>query len=797
MRVAIQADPFEGWNPGAAWRESGCWPANWIGCPNTNPPFVAAFRLKFTVQTPGRARVHVSADERYELFLDGLRLGRGPERGAPDVWFFESYELNLEMGRHVLAARVWALGDTGMEGQMSSAPGFLLAAEGQWGELLSTGRAPWQALHLKRYSFRPTYTQRGCRFGLDGRGHAWDHERGLGRGWKPAQMLKPAMGRWTDWDFFKTHRLVPATLPPMREAALPAPRARHVDAAGGSVEQRRSITVHAADCLGDELGGWQALLDGNGKVVIPAHSSRRLIMELADYSAAYPRLLVLGGRDSEVDVQWAEALCLSSQFMDARKGHRGEIEGKHFVGLGDNYVLDGGQRALEPLYWMAGRYIEIAVQTADEPLTLEGWSLTERRYPLEMESFFECSDPRLNEIQPILLRGMQMCANETYMDCPYYEEMMYTGDTRLEVLTTYMLTHDERLPRKALRLFDASRLASGMTQSRYPCRAPQVISTFALWWVGMVHDFVYWRTDPAYALSFLPGVRANIQAFQRWLGADGLLRGAEGWNTIDWVPAWDKDAGVPPEGHSGVSGVLNWQYIYALSLYADLERVGGDPEQAAWAERKANELAQAATVAFWDEARGLLADDLAHTRFSEHSQLLALLSGRLAEPMASRVGQNLFCDLNLERATIYFSHYYLEVCRLLNRMDKYFERMGLWFYLKEMGLKTPLEMPEPSRSDCHAWSSHPLFHAFATILGVRPGSAGFATVRIEPRLGELKWARGRMPHPAGGWITVEVRRDGTGLHARIELPPGLSGEVRVESACYPLVEGLFEALIER
>ena len=32
-----------------------------------------------------------------------------------------------------------------------------------------------------------------------------------------------------------------------------------------------------------------------------------------------------------------------------------------------------------------------------------------------------------------------MCAHETYMDCPYYEQLQYGGDTRLEILATYSL----------------------------------------------------------------------------------------------------------------------------------------------------------------------------------------------------------------------------------------------------------------------------------------------------------------------------------------------------------------------
>ena len=45
-------------------------------------PGVMAYRLKFRVAEAVTATIHVSADERYELWLDGQRLGRGPQAGC-------------------------------------------------------------------------------------------------------------------------------------------------------------------------------------------------------------------------------------------------------------------------------------------------------------------------------------------------------------------------------------------------------------------------------------------------------------------------------------------------------------------------------------------------------------------------------------------------------------------------------------------------------------------------------------------------------------------------------------------
>ena len=88
-----------------------------------------------------------------------------------------------------------------------------------------------------------------------------------GRGWQPVQVLNPAMGRWTGWDFFRTHRLYPTALPPMSEGLLPAGVVRHVDAAGGTLEQRCAAVVRAErlpGCRPGVLAGagrWQGIGD--------------------------------------------------------------------------------------------------------------------------------------------------------------------------------------------------------------------------------------------------------------------------------------------------------------------------------------------------------------------------------------------------------------------------------------------------------------------------------------------------------------------------------------------------------
>ncbi|MGB8215221.1 MAG: hypothetical protein WCE68_16855, partial [Anaerolineales bacterium] len=546
-RILIESLPFDNrYNPNAPWEGSQGWPCRWIGLPEARPPFVAAYRLGFRLEEATGLRVHVSADERYELFLDGERIGRGPERGDRLHWFFETYGLELEAGVHMLVARVWALGAMAPLAQMSARPGFLLCPEDE-GQLdrLATGRAGWQAKLMNGYSFTPPLAGFGVGYKvqIDGKAFPWGFEKGAGQDWGPVLNLEPGYNAATRSDCRpEEHLLVPASLPPMLEQARQIGRVRNISAP--ALAATHSIPVRAADHLAEEEPAWSALLAGSGAVTIPANTRRRVIVDLEDYYCAYSECVLSGGAGSRVRIHWQESLYQERVHWD--KGQRGEVEGKYFStvdwdqdGIGDTFLPEGGEkRRYENLWWIAGRYVELLVETDNQPLVIESLTFRETRYPYEAESRFEASDPRLERAAPLMLRALQMCSHETFMDCPFYEQLMYVGDARLEVLVTYLTSPDDRLARKALRMFDYSRLDSGLTQSRYPSRERQIIPPFSLWWVGMVYDHLMWRGDPDFVRSLMPGVRGVLEAFSGLRDQAGLVHSPAGWNFMDWVPAW-------------------------------------------------------------------------------------------------------------------------------------------------------------------------------------------------------------------------------------------------------------------
>ena len=246
-------------------------------------------------------------------------------------------------------------------------------------------------------------------------------------------------------------------------------------------------------------------------------------------------------------------------------------------------------------------------------------------YPFEERGRFDAGDATLGRLWEVGWRTARSCAHETYVDCPYYEQLQYVGDTRIQALISYAVAGDDRLARQAIDNFERSRRSEGITYSRYPSAPQQFIPPFSLLWVGMVHDYWTWRDDPAFVRRQLAGTRTVLDWFTQRLRPDGLLGRVPWWNFVDWCDEFE--AGVPPQDADGGSVPVSLQLALALREAADLEAALGEPERAARHRQHADAIVTAVRGRAWDAARGLVADTPARKRFSQQSNILALLAG--------------------------------------------------------------------------------------------------------------------------------------------------------------------------
>jgi alpha-L-rhamnosidase len=766
----------------------------WVVHPQIPTPFIMAYKREFELDKNKTIVIHVSADERYELFLDGKRIGRGPERGDPENQFFESYELSLVAGKHILVARVWTLGYYAPVAQMSLQHGFILSSDNEHSTLLNTGVANWMTKQLSGYSFKGEFCT-GPKIDIDGNYFSWGFESGEGDQWEKAISLRQgATKEILGSSDYVGHYLRPSLLPAMFEQRIQSVHVRYI--AEEKSSELKSVPIDTAACNQELLNEWDDLLTiskNSSPLNIPANKCLRVIIDMNDYYCAYPEIVVSRGKGSVIDINWAESLFteLSENGKRKPKGNRDVIDAKYFIDLADSDTFrpDGGKlRRFNTLWWRSGRYIELIIKTGNEALLIDDFVLTETRYPFNFESSFHSDDKTIeDDIIPVCFRTQQMCSHETYMDCPYYEQLLYTDDARIQALIQYVTTSDNSLSMKSLEMLHLSKQVSGLTLARYPSWKPQLISTFPLGWIGMLYDFASWNDNKDFVKKLLPTARGIIDAFALHIDDNKLLSSLPGWNFVDWRPEWDK--GVPPGGTEGeFSSLINFQFINALKQVMYLEDYAGEKEFVCKNKRMINEIMTALDIAFWSKERGMYSDDLEHKYFSEHTQSLAIITECISDEKKTQIAQNLQNRSDLTECSLYFLHFLFEACKLLSLEEIIFERLALWKTLKKQGFKTVYEEYEPSRSDCHAWASHPIYHMFTSIAGIRPGTMGFKSVDINPLFGKSHTINIEMPHN-NGLIKMDLIREKKKVSGKILLPKDINGNFTYKNISQSLKSG--------
>ena len=414
-------------------------------------------------------------------------------------------------------------------------------------------------------------------------------------------------------------------------------------------------------------------------------------------------------------------------------------------------------------------------------------------YPFEEVGAFSASDPVLAKIWETGTRTARMNAHETYMDCPYWEQMQYIGDTRIQALVSYVDFGSDRLATQALDAYDFSRMPEGLTESRYPASVRQVIPTFSLLWIGMLHDYWLYRPDGGRLAKWVRDSRGVLEWYSRQQRPDGLFRVMPWWNYGDWTK--DFDFGVPPQDKDGGSALLSLNYVAALRDAADLEAFTGQPEVAADYRQRADRVSKAVHD-LCATPGGLLADTPAHAHFSEQTNAMGVLLDVVPKSEQAAVMGHVLANEEgrpipgtaMSEASIYFRFYVARAMDHAGLSGRYLASLGPWRRMLDLGLTTWAETAEPTRSDDHAWSAHPNYDLLTLVAGIRPASPGFATVLVAPNPGDLTSLSARMPHPLG-FIDVRYLKTGDAWTFVVNLPKGTSGSFQWNGETTPLLGG--------
>lgn len=752
--------------------ERHAWSSFWITHPSESfvEYGVVLFRNEFDLDDiPAEFIAYVSADNRYRLFINENEVSFGPARGSLQYWRYETLNLApfLKIGKNVIAVEVYNLGPLRPVAQFSYGTAFIFQSE-VLPEQLNTGIGPWKVMKNQAYHARPVtgemvlgkyYVAGPCDsivaakypFGWEMVNFKDDH-------WQRPQIVQKGSGR--GYMHGSPWMLVPRNIPMMEQRVI----------------QFTSIARQSED--------FAAITDSGFNAVISPNRTYTVLLDQKELTMGFPELIISGGTGAKIKATYSEALF--DKHSD--KGNRNEIDGKEIHGYSDIFMPDGGnKRLLKPLWLRTFRFIQLDIKTEDYPLVIDNFYLRFTAYPFEEKGSFYSNSKDLKNIWEVGWRTARLCALETYMDCPYWEQLQYLGDTRIQSLISLYVAGDDRLMRNALLTADRSRIPEGLTMARGPTFIPQITPPFSLYWVDMVHDYFMHRDDPEFVKQFLPGIEAVFGWFERRIDKNGMLGKLDWFNFSDWTTGFL--CGAPAGVDDGNSALISLNFVYALDRAADLFQYFEEREKASKYKQLADQIKQAVYRHCYDDKVGLLADTPLKQEFSQHTNIFGVLTNTFSSDQVKTKMTKILEDKKLIQTTIYFKFYLFEALKFAGMGDQYLDQLEPWYAMLDEGLTTFEEGDYDDRSDCHAWGSSPLYHFMSIVGGIRSVKPGFKEIEIQPSFGKLGNIKIDIPHPDGKLTIDLTKQNNDNLQGIIVLPKGIKGYFSWNEKTIELIEG--------
>lgn len=771
----------------------------WIDAAIDRENQYVCFRRDFTLKTkPGSARVAISADSDYQLFVNGAEVyGRQfsdyPRHRSYDVYPVESL---LRTGRNCIAVLSYFRG-RGASEYRTGRPGLIarLAAEGV---SLATDSA-WRCRTSPSYTSGPLPSvtgQMGITVQQDARCEdEWTApEYRMGKEWKPAvELAGQTDGYW--------RQLAPRVLPQM---------------------VRKPFQAGRPICVGDVQRPSSALrLEPAAAMAADLKCLRRTVPS-QDYPFVFqPPALRRQGHGTAVLIDMgAETLGLLRVEMDAPGGTLVDIaHGEHLEDMGvrpapgarrfaDRFTCRPGRNTFEvPFRRLGCRYLEMHILNFRGPVTLHAAGLHPLEYPVRESGSFASPDTVLADVRGAAVRTLKLCMGDHYFDCPWREQSLYSYDSRNQALYGYYAFGEYAFPRQSFRLLGWGRRDDGLLELCAPARVPVNIPIFSLAWIGELHEHFLFSGDNTLCREFRPTIKAILDAFlsrhDPETGLYTLFEGKEYWTFYEWINGLDNRPRDPVTGKSAFRLDLphNLYLLDALESYAAILDMDKEPGAAGQWRRSAAELRRRVHQVFWDPKRKVyasFADRRRRWHYAAGVQALAICN-RLGTPAIRRSLQTrMLGDPSLVHMTLQVLGWGCQALLGASPRDQaaLLDRVrGTFGGMLRQGATSLWEIDRIYHDDfaiagslCHAWSSVPVWVTQAYILGVRPLASGFKRFTVNPHPSGLPSASGSIPTPhgaihvkwecgrAGSWIDVRAPR---ALEAVIQPAPGFSKPVRI------------------
>lgn len=484
----------------------------------------------------------------------------------------------------------------------------------------------------------------------------------------------------------------------------------------------------------------------------------------------------------EFEIEAAEGTVID--FFCFESQHDGIIEHTFSLNNSLRYVCTEGRQKYRSPVRRGFRYCMVTIRSNGQPVLFYQVRLVSATYPVTRTGNFSSSDHLLNRIWELCRHTVNVCMEDTFVDCPAYEQTFWTGDSYTSSLYSYYLFGLYEFPAHGNRLAARSLERSPLIESTIPSAWQNVIPNWSFLWVLSCIDHFVFSGDRETFEALYPSLVTTIRNAWSFIPQDGPLAGLfviDAWNFIDWAPL--------DSPNSGAVTHQNAIFVWTIRRLSEVSRLIGHEEEAIELERYAASLGRAIDEAFWSPQREAYIDCI-HTdgtrsaHFSLHSQLFMYLAGCGSLSRRRKIASYLddppddFTDIASPFVRLFYYQALLEIDRIDQPAIVFSSIREVWGNMLKHGATSCWEgwsfIPgHYTRSHCHAWSSSPAFLIGAYMLGVRPLEPGFKTTLIEPYFDTLSWFDGSVPTPSG-IISLRMSRNEDEFDLSIQAPKQIS-----------------------
>jgi hypothetical protein len=332
-----------------------------------------------------------------------------------------------------------------------------------------------------------------------------------------------------------------------------------------------------------------------------------------------------------------------------------------------------------------------------------------------------------------------------------------------------------------LRLTGQSLQRSSITESQVPSGWQNLLPTWTFLWMRWAQEHYQLTGDKAFGREMLGYLDRNFAGMKKEINDKGLFA-MFGWNLFDWAP-------MDTPGNGTVTHI-NCLASLGLKQCAQLARDLGEEEKARQWDSAARGLALAVNQHLWSADKGayvdcIRADGTMSPIFSQQTQTAAYISGVATGDRAERCRAILHNppDGFVKAGSPFFMFFLLEALVHEGRFEEMIDTIrNYWGKQIDAGATTFWEMYHDgasrlTRSHCHGWSAAPTYFLSQHVLGVQPLEPGYAKVRVAPKRGTLKWAKGTVPTPLG-LVRCSWKKDANLFELSVDAPAGV--EIRAE-----------------